>query len=118
VRGHVAAAKTPLGARIGERNAVLTGGEFLCLLAAATLLNDTVALSAVELTTTLGHEGTLNTLFQRCTKHGNHILPEINQKILNDSFTDIIGICQEIIMKYFSFSRAMPCFPGTREDPS
>jgi hypothetical protein len=95
VRGHIAAAKTPLGARVGERDAVLTVSEFLCLLAAATLLNDTVAFSAVELTTTLGHEGTLNTLFQRCAKHNNHILSGSNQKILNVSFTDMFGISQE-----------------------
>ena len=94
VGGHVATAKTPLGARVGERDAELTGREFLCLLAAITLLNDSVAFSAVELTTILGHEGTLNTLFQRCTKHDNHILPGIYQKIINDSFTDMIGICQ------------------------
>jgi hypothetical protein len=110
VRGHVAAAKTPLGARVGKRNAVLTVGEILCLLAAATLLNDTVAFSAVELTTTLGHEGTLNTIFQSCTKHVNHILPEINQKILNISFTYMIGICQEKIMYFSFFARGKSIF--------
>jgi hypothetical protein len=105
VRGHVAAAKTPLGARVGESDAELTVGEILCLLAAATLLNDTVAFSAVELTATLGHEGTLNTLFQSCTKHGNHILPTVIQKILICKFTGIIGICQQKIMGLSHFSR-------------
>jgi hypothetical protein len=110
VRGHGAAAKTPFGARVGERDAELTVGEILCLLAAATLLNDTVAFSAVELTATLGHEGTLNTLFQSCTEHGNHILPAIIQKILIYNFTNIIGICQQKIMKLPLFSRDRSIF--------
>ena len=72
--GHIAVPDTPLDGRIRKDEAVFARGEFCDFLAAFTLLDYGMTVTAVELAAFLAHEEALNTLFYGLTNHGYHIL--------------------------------------------
>ena len=71
---HCAISYPPLDRRVGEIEAIFTGGEFFRLLAAFTLINNRVAGAAIKLAAFLAHKKALITTFCTCTNHDNHIL--------------------------------------------
>jgi len=74
VSGHVTTSYPPLGQRVREIEAILTGGKVFHLLAAFTLINNRVAGATIKLAAFLFHEKALITVFYACTNHFNHIL--------------------------------------------
>ena len=77
VRGHAADPRAPLDRGVGETDAVFAGGKLLNSLAALTLLYDGMAVSAVEPAAALAHKKTIQTFFDRCTNHGDHVLSRL-----------------------------------------
>jgi len=70
VSGEVASASVPLDGGMGGYCAESAFGEALSPGATLALIDDRVALAAVEIAPFSGHERTLDTLFQRYALHG------------------------------------------------
>ena len=71
---HIAFSAPPFCGRLRENEAIITGGEFLGLLAADASLHDSVAAASVKLATSLAHEEAFNPLLYVCADHGYHVL--------------------------------------------
>ena len=72
--GHAAAPESPFDGRIRKNQAIIAGGPFHHLLTAFTFLDNGVAVTPIELTTFVAHEGTFDPFLYACTNHGYHIL--------------------------------------------
>jgi hypothetical protein len=79
---HGALAGSPFDGRLRENKAILAGGELFDFRAAATLLNDGVAVPSVELAAVLVHEKALNTFLYAIANHGYHV-PSLKMTKLN-----------------------------------
>jgi hypothetical protein len=77
VGSHVAVPCPPFGWRIREYGAILSGGKFLDLLAALTLLDNCVAGAAIKPTAFLAHKEAIKPRLYACANHFNHILSVI-----------------------------------------
>lgn len=74
VGSHAAVSESPFDGRVRKSQAIIAGGSFDNLLAAFAFLCNGVAVTPIELTAFVAHEGTFHPFLYACTNHGYHIL--------------------------------------------
>ena len=74
VGSHAAVSESPFDGRVRKSQAIIAGGSFDNLLTAFAFLGNGVAVTPIELTAFVAHEGTFHPFLYACTNHGYHIL--------------------------------------------